>query len=120
LIPDPESLEGPEPAGSGEEDAGGPPQVGVQDLEVADRLLERDLHDVAPAQCGHGPEVALHGSVGGCYAESGGQNPIERRRRAAPLHVAEDRDAGLKGRPEPDLGSDPVGDAPEPCMAEAV
>ena len=52
--------------------------------------------------------------------EPGGQHPVKRRRRAAALHVAEDRGAGLESGPLLDLLLEPMADPAEPRVPELV
>ena len=58
--------------------------------------------------------------VDGGDAEAGRQHPVERRRRAAALHVAEHHDPRLEPGAVADLAGDHVGDAAEAHVAELV
>ena len=76
---------------------------------------------ISPAlQRDHLTERAVVHGVDRGDAEPGRQHTVEGRRRAAPLHVAEDRHAGLVAGALLDLRSERVRDAAEPHVAELV
>ena len=93
---------------------------GLTSLSSAGALDQRHPDDVLAAQRDHDAEVAVGDGADRLQPEAGGEPPVERGRRAAPLHVAEHDRARLRARALLDLLGDPVTDAAEPDVAERV
>src|SRR5690242_7967682 len=96
---------------SSEEHAGGFEELGVDGLELADRVVDRDPLDALTAERDHGAEVAVVHRVDGGDAEAGGEDAVVRGGRAAAQDVAEDGDAGLEAGATLDLLLHDVADA---------
>src|SRR5690349_18012833 len=75
-----------------EEDARDVVQGRVDELQLLDRVVDRDPHDLTALQGHHGPERALVHGVHGRDPEAGREHAVERGGSAAPQDVAEDRD----------------------------
>src|SRR5690606_25043143 len=65
------------------------------DAELVDGLLDRHGVHVIGLVADHAAEAAFFGQLHGHHAEAGAENPVERRRRAAALEVAERAGAGF-------------------------
>src|SRR5215207_1786004 len=106
--------------GSAEEDLGGLEQLRVEQLGLGQRLRERDADDLRAAQRDHLAVVALVRRVDRLDAEARAEHPVVGARRAAALHVPEDRHARLEARALLDLALELDRDPTEPDMAERV
>ena len=89
-------------------------------LDLAGRLGQRDADDLGTAQRHHHAERAVADRADRVHAEPGGQNPVERGRRAAALDVAEHRAARLLAGPLLDLLGQQLADTAQPDVAERV
>src|SRR5215207_3326902 len=103
-----------------EEDLGRLEEGRVQQLGLVERGLERHELDLRPPQRDHLPVVARGGRVDRRDAEAGPEDTVEGERRAAALHVAEDRHAALEAGALLDLRLELDRDAPEALVAERV
>src|SRR5271165_2802355 len=93
-----------------EEDFGFGIALGRDQLELAGGLGERHADDVGAAQRDHHAERFVVDRLDRVHPEPGSQHPVERRRRAAALDVAEYRAAGLLAGPLLDLLSQHLSD----------
>ena len=89
-------------------------------LQLVDRLGEGDALDLLSVQGDHRAEGAVVGRVDRSDTEARGEHAVERRRGAAALEVAEDRDAGLETGSGLDLAGDDRADAAESLVVVAV
>src|SRR5215208_1111247 len=103
-----------------EEHGRGLVQARVEQLRLRQRLVERDELDLGPAQRDHLPEVALVRGVDRRHPEARPEYAVVGQRRAAALHVAEDRHARLEAGALLDLALELHRDAAEPHVAERV
>ena len=78
-----------------EEDCRGLVEALVEQLRLGQRLVERDAHDLGAPQRDHLAEVAVADRVDRGHAEARAEHAVIGDRRAAALHVAEDRHARL-------------------------
>ena len=106
--------------GSAEEDLGLVVTLGRHHLELAGRLGQR-----APGRCRcraapPSRRTPPRAPLDRVHAEPGRQHPVVRRRRAAPLDVAEHRAAGLLAGALLDLIGQPLPDAAQPDVTERV
>src|SRR4051794_17394952 len=92
----------------------------VEQLRLRQRLVERDELDLGSAQRDHLPEVALVGSVDRRHSEARPEHAVVGQRRAAALHVAEDRHARLEAGALLDLALELDRDAAQAHVAECV
>src|SRR5436305_2809256 len=81
------------------------------DLQLSGCFCKRDGDDVVPSQRGHLPELAAECEICRLEPEPRREHAIPRRGGAAPLHVAEHRDARLEAGALLDLPPERVADA---------
>ena len=95
-------------------------QLRVQQLRRLERLVERHELDLGAPQRGHHPEVAGLDRVDRRHAEAGAEHAVVGQRRAAALHVAEDRHARLEAGARLDLALELDRDPAQAHVAERV
>src|SRR5829696_2823702 len=96
-----------------EEHLGRLEELGVEQLRLGQRLVERDALDLRPPERDHGAEVPARRGVDRRHAEPGPEDPVVRERAAAALDVPEDRHARLVARALLDLALQSHRDAAE-------
>ena len=96
-------------------------ELGVDQLQLADRVGQRDAHDAARLRarpsCPTPPSCTASMAAD---AEAGGEHAVEGRGRAAALHVAEHGDPGLVAGAGPRSPRRGGADAAEADVAEGV
>src|SRR5579862_9726115 len=85
--------------------------LGRHRLQLSSRLLERHRDDVVTAQRGHLPELPGLRELGRFQPVARREHAVARRRRAAALNVAQDRDPRLEAGPLLDLAAEQLADA---------
>ena len=89
-------------------------------LQLLGRFLEGYVDNLIAMQRRHAAEAALVHEVGGLEPVASGEHAVAGRRRAAPLHVAEHRHAGLEAGPFLDLPSERIAYAAEADVPKGV
>src|SRR5262249_21613383 len=89
-------------------------------FELGDRLRERDVDDVVPAQRGHAPPLALLDEIGGDKAEPCCEHTVACSGRATALHVPEHGHPRLEAGAALDLAGERLADSAQTDMAELV
>src|SRR5262245_26621990 len=89
-------------------------------LQLAGRLLERDVDDLVPVQRRHPSEPTLVDELGRLHAEARREHAVARGRSAAALDVAEHGDPRLEPRALLDLAGERVADTAEDDVPELV